>query len=270
MVINLRKLFFFITAFTFFFSSCTLQKRLYNKGFYVDTHHYSLNKHHEKAYTDTLPSLLTTIIKPLKAKVVPATISADIQNKTIENKYSKFNTIKLIDACDTLFLKNGAKILCKVTEINTSKIIFSSCDQTASSITKKSSSFNKSEVSYIVFSNGLKEVVETLPGSNYQQTEKTNGFAIAGFVLSIVDIPLFLLFGLLALVASIGGVTMYTGVFLAIPLFLALLAIVFCIAAIVQINRNKNYETGEALAIVGLVLSIILSVILIAILVAIL
>src|ERR1035437_6586323 len=120
---NFIKTFIIYTLVGILCTSCPLQKRLYNKGYYLSKNH-SLKKTEEKTNTDTIPSLVSNI-KPVKVKEVPVTLSAEIPSKTEETKHSSFiiHHSKLkIDACDTLFLRNGAKILVKVTEVYANQI----------------------------------------------------------------------------------------------------------------------------------------------------
>jgi len=238
-------------------SSCSLQKRLYNKGFYVSKTHF-VKKSEQKSDTTTLPAVLSSI-KSSKVKETPTVLSAEASNKVIEIGRTKTKPTLFTDGCDTLFLRNGTQILVKVSEINPEQIKFKYCD----SPNEVLRTINKNDVNYIIYATGLKEVVEYKPNASnyhYQQPEdaKTNRFAIAGFVLSMVAFIL-----LVALLATVTLLTFVNGlgsaiIVLAIPALAAIAAVVFCITAIRQINKNKDAQKGKALALIGLIFALIL------------
>lgn len=245
-------------------SSCSMQKRLYNKGFYASKTH-TPKKKEIKEDADTLPFVLTNV-KSIKTKEVAATLYAEVSPKIIEIKHTKTKPALFAEGCDTLFFRNGAKILAKVNEINPEQIKYKYCDSPNETLRI----ISKSEIKFIVYSNGFKEAFESSPApySYPPQNKKTNGFAIAGFVISMVDLPLSLAFGILSAISTLGGIVMLTYILLIIPSILALLAIMFCITALIQINKSQDLENGNALSIVGLVFAIILLIVLIAIIIA--
>ncbi|MHB8260494.1 MAG: hypothetical protein ACYDCN_03520 [Bacteroidia bacterium] len=232
------------------FSSCSLQKRLYNNGYYISKKAYS-KKSKEKTNTDTIPSLIGSI-KPIKGKEVPKTLSADASNQIIEIKQAQTKPSILTDACDTLFLKNGAKILGKVSEVYPNEVKYKYCDSPDGPIRV----INKADINYIVYANGYKEVVETKSiETHYEQPKKINGFAIAGFALSIINFALSHMFNVLPSPWYASTTTIIFTIFFSI---LVLLAIMLCVFSIRQIQKNRAYQKGRALAITGLVISIIL------------
>ena len=261
MAINLCKLAFFIFLNAFLFSSCHLQKRLYTKGFYAGKNH-SLKTPGKQTTTDTLSSIVSTI-HPIETKETSLTLSAELHQLAGKNKPARLKTIILGDACDTIVLKNGARLLGKVEEINRGTVIFKSCDSPAN----PKSTLSKKDVNYILFSNGYKEIIEASYEPAYKQSSnKTNSFSIAGFVISMVNIPLSLLFSIIALISTLAGVNELTYLSLAIPIALAVMATIFCIVALVQINRSKNDQAGTIYAIVGLALSVLFLILLLALL----
>jgi hypothetical protein len=239
----------------FFLSSCSLQKRLYNKGFYVSKTH-SLKKNEQKTNTDTSATLLS-IMKPtdVKEQNKKPTIVA-VNNNNLSVGFLLPNT-KLIADCDTLVLTNGTKILIKVHEVTPEQIKFRFCNAPEEPIR----TLNKKDINYIVYANGYKEVVEQKSNEitpHYQQPDKikTNGFAIAGFVLSLVNILLSFILLLIALFSLSGGLINYFLLFS--PFVLPLLTIIFCVAALIQIYKSKGTQKGNPLAIIGLILTILL------------
>ncbi len=238
---------FFILICVVLLSSCSLQKRLYNKGFYTSKTHSS-NKTEQKPDTYTLPSVLSSI-KSVKAKGVPITLSVEASHKVIEIGHTKIKPTPFTDACDTLVLRNGTVMLAKILEITPEQIKFRYCD----SPNEVLRIINKNDVNYIVYANGLKEVVEYKPNVPfyYQPLRKTNGFAIAGFALGIFDVFLSGSYSTATISSGIGLTTI-------LPFTLLILTIGLCILAIIQIAKNRASQKGMTLAIIGLVLSLIM------------
>ncbi len=204
------------------FSSCSLQKRLYIKGFYVSKSH-SLKKHEQKTGTDTLPFALNSI-KQIKTKTVPSILSAEILNKKgeIKNTSSFIPKFKLVvDGCDTLFLRNGAQILVKVTEVYPEQIKYKYCD----SPNEVLRTINKTDINYIVYANGFKEVVAIQQQSNAQSYN--NYKQHKGRVPAIVGLVFFLLSILLIALLFIPSVNL---AFFLVDIFFA---IIFFIVGIV-------------------------------------
>jgi hypothetical protein len=230
-----------------------LQKRLYNKGFYVSKTH-SLKKN------DADTSSLLSIIKPGKEKKVATPLFANSKPNTAHIK-----EISFLNDCDTIVLRNGAQILVKITEVNPERIKYKYCD----SPNEVLRTVYKNDVNYIVYANGHRETFEYKLNEtdyHYQQPEdkKTNGFAIAGLVISMVNLPVSLATIEIAALNSGGPLVFNISLISSslvipslIPFFLAFLSIVFCIIAIIQIKKNRESQKEKTLAVIGLVLSIL-------------
>jgi hypothetical protein len=135
----------------FILSSCSFQKRLYTKGFYINKNKTTSKLQYDK---DTLPFVA---IKHNKEK-----------NENLFASNSEFIILstKIINGCDTIVLKNGTKILANITEINPAQIKFKDCG----AINESGEAINKSNVSYIALANGNREIFETEKNSK----SKTN------------------------------------------------------------------------------------------------
>ncbi|MHB8259383.1 MAG: hypothetical protein ACYDCN_02405 [Bacteroidia bacterium] len=178
-------------------SSCLWQKRVYNKGYYVSKNH-SLKKTEEKTNADTTPSFIGSI-KPAKVKEVPVTLSAEISNHQIVKSSNHQIAKLLIDACDTLFLRNGAQILVKIIDVNSEKVKYTFCD----SPNKFYRTINKADIAYIVYANGYKEVYDGRQqgqaqtqysnGNNNYKSHTISPTAITGLIFLILGILLILL-----------------------------------------------------------------------------
>ena len=251
------------------FSSCSLQKRLYTKGFYSGKNASAKSQIKE----DTL-NLLTGNIKAIdtKEKKKKPVLLADKS----ANKNTSFLdiTYKLTGGCDTIVLRNGAKINANVSEISQTHIKFKNCGAT----NEPDISMNKDDINYIILSNGQKEVFEpkkiyTPPSNNadnfyqpqnrpaYKEKKKQNGFSIAGFVLDMVSFLAFIIVASIqALATGIGiyGTGLFSASYYLIPFGFAFIALIFSIKAIYQISQDKESRNGLALAIVSAVLSLLL------------
>ncbi len=229
-------------------SSCSLQKRLYNKGFYISKHH-APKKTEQKADKDTSTTLLNALKSAdIKEQNKNSTVVAVNDNKP--NAAFLLPNTKLIADCDTLMLRNGTKILVKVSEVNPNQIKFRFCNAPDEPLRV----LNKKDINYIIYANGSKEMIEQKPNEIHSyslQPEKlkSNSYSIAGLVLSIVNFPLALIFFVVAALSSTALVI--------VPIVLTLLAIALCIIGIVQIYNDMSRQDGIALS-VGLVLSVIL------------
>jgi hypothetical protein len=190
-------------------TSCSLQKRLYTNGFYTGNNQ-SAKKTDKKINTDTLPAVATN---HSKTRIIPSNGGTDLIASNSPTKNPAFlilNSDPTTD-CDTLFLKNGTVILAKIREVNPNEIKYKYCDNPdgPSIITYKS------DIDYIVYTNGIKEVIvvkNTISKPTYVPTndnnlneyqtkrerkQPTKFFATLGFFLNLFTYPTFLLLLLL-------------------------------------------------------------------------
>jgi len=161
----------------------------------------------------------------------------DSPNDEITNAANEENNMPM--DCDNMLLRNGEEISVKIIEIGTTEIKYKKCDN----LEGPTISVLKKNVFMITYPNGSKDVFKEevatsnqSSNSNVQPTQqRTNGFAIASFVLGI------------------------TG-------FGSLLAIIFGSIALNQMRNNPGVYAGRGLAIAGQILgtlSILIGLILI-------
>ncbi|MEO8759382.1 MAG: hypothetical protein ABI388_00535 [Bacteroidia bacterium] len=213
--------------------SCSLQKRLYTKGFYSHKNQ-TAKKPEAIAKADTLPSV--------------AIIHSKTKKPTLVASLSKFILLKNVVniGCDTIVLKNGVKITGTVTEIKKTKIEFKSCDSTRYS----NSSIDKADVNFINFANGTKQ--QTDFKLTQEESNKTNPFAIAGFIASI-----FALFFLVLFVTCGSASIVLPVLLLFIALFLFFAGFVLSTLSLVQIsNSSTDNKKGLVLAVMGIIISL--------------
>ena len=190
------------------FSSCSLQKRLYNKGFYVSNS--QTNK--KPAIHDTAkPISLLSTIKQIKKDNSTPLLLAQVVNP-IKTKGINYNAVipitkqKLVkDPCDTIVMKSGARLLGNVTEITSEKIFFKNCD----SLSYSSSLIYREDVQYIHYA--------TLQKKKSVEKEKKSGFYSARIII-------FILLILCVTIGFLGG-TIGFFIFMSIAALILLLAL---------------------------------------------
>ncbi len=164
-----------LTTFTILTSillySCSVEKRIYNKGFFIQKNQIfsSENKKTEiKAIEEEIiynskDEENTEITSDLSNEIQPDYFISDqvfkydqiIQLKPNKKPYTKEN-------CDFITTKSGDEIQCTVKEITSSEIKYLKCNNTSSPLI----SIRKSEVLFIKYANGEKEVMSSPSSSD--------------------------------------------------------------------------------------------------------
>ncbi len=222
--------------------SCAVQKRKYQKGFYVNWHKSaSANKEKKKeepvarAKKETQPPVVSETIA---AEAAPLNASAD--NKVSFTKKQQKNLFQKDDPCDELIFRDGTELKGRVLEISSTEIKYKKCDMPdgPTYVAKKSSVF------MIKYANGTREVFkEEAPAFShssqnpkkgaYTGPKETHPMAIASLVM-----------GILCFVP-------YT------TIIAAILAIVFGNIALRKIRQDPDRYKGEGLANAGKIIGIV-------------
>jgi len=266
-------------AFVFVLSlaSCGTQKRLYTKGFY--SHRSKTPKKPEaSANVDTLMGVATNnpALKIQKTKVKR-------KGEELTAATSPFIVLPSVftDACDTIILKNGAKITANIKDAGSAEIKYRTCP-TSNGLYL---SLKKSDVNRIHYGNGRWEVFEeehannqpaNLPDSKFDtyttsstqrykdvnNGKRTNIFGIIGLVASFVPLQI----GLIIAFISITNSNSPTPGIVAAVMILAFISLILCITAALQISKNKESQKGMGMAIFGILLSLVAIVAMLALL----
>lgn len=197
------------------FTSCSIEKRTFNKGYYVKWNIENKKQNHaikpiekkEKLHED----LHIEYINPY-TKVESIELTSNIDSSV---NIIKEVTLPLIsqntkdEKCDNIILKNGEEIKVKVIEIGISEIKYKKCDNLEGPIF----SIEKSKVLIILYPNGTRDVIESEepPSSNNSNqnyaddVEKVDNLALWSFITSIIGLTIFgaLLFGTIAVILGI-------------------------------------------------------------------
>jgi amino acid transporter len=140
---------FFLIALSF--TNCTVQKRLYNKGFYVQKHkvHASLNVPTEKALTDNSNTVEVDHVTTFKDTIIDQTLVAS-------------------SACDTLFLATGDAVICNIDHMENEQLYIQMCDE----VVVPKMVFDKKEIIRIHYANGDEEEFRKMTKEEQQKTKE--------------------------------------------------------------------------------------------------
>jgi len=250
----MKKLLFILPLIIFF--SCSVQKRHYQKGFYVS------NVKQQKRTLNQVSVTRTKEIKSDKLILKPnnlqtfsnetadLTASVDIKTMSVKKFQLPLLTKGNDSLCDIIILKNGDEVKVKVLEISPIEIKYKKCNLPDGPLYV----VKKSDVFMVKYANGTKEIIksETEPVSSNANKSSANNK-----VKTTHESAIF------ALVAGICGIFIGIG---SIP------AIILGDIALKKIKAEPDkYEgadlamIGKVLGIIGLVLKILLLILLFAI-----
>lgn len=264
-----RSIYYFL-LFLIIFSSCTLQKRVYRKGYYL--HHNFVSSKKEKISKEQ-------IIRPEinKSSVADeALFASNDKSFFIPVKVPLIDSVKKVSCGDSIWFSDGSVVVGKILEIRTSQIKYKRC----SNIDGPTIVVLTSSVSKIKYANGYVEEyefkkleqpesksndnvvsnVDLVPIEKTKEEKPTSAYAIRAMITVLATLAFFALALLLA-VLSFSEIIIFPLLSLYIS---ALLSIIYASYAINKIKnepkRNKGMRTAEAalgLAIILMVLAVI-------------
>lgn len=241
--------------------SCSVQKRKYQKGFYVSNLKYKKNiQIHtgpvSKKEMENEPLVLKTI--PLQKEFSDNELLLVSAGNDINLSNSPVSMRKLINPdslCDKIILRNGDEFLVKVLEITPNDVKYKKCDSPDGPLYVA----KKADVFMITYANGTKELFksESTQASTQNQNAQTNTYKRPKKTHPMA---------ILALISGILGIWPLTGL-------ASILAIIFGNFALKKIRQYPDQYKGQTMAQVGkimgiVILSIIGVVLLLAILIA--
>ncbi len=231
--------------------SCSVQKRKYQKGFYVS------NLKHKKQEQGKSVSNLKTESGNLTLKTNPihsAVTEVEIISASAENTVPAIipSHFKLINSnpdslCDRIILKNGDESMVKILEITPNDVKYKKCDSPDGPLYV----VKKADVFMVQYANGTKDVFKAENNSTQNtsntQTNTNNDRPRRIHPLAIV-----------AIVCAVLGFATYG--------LLSIVALVCAIKAERKIHQNPKVYSGATLAKVARIIStVFLSIILSAI-----
>jgi hypothetical protein len=246
-------------------SSCSVQKRRYNKGFYVSRIHHkeAQRKTEEKTVkivkpasvekVETAPQVIVTGDRPGLFAAVSDLY--DLQKNIRKTIFAKAGE----DSCDVLLFKDGSEIRAKVLEISPNEVKYKRCDN----LEGPSYVSRKADLFMIKYANGSREIMKAaepekpMPTYNYQSYKKKNKR------VTHPSAPWALVFGILAMVVGYVGIILASeglalgAAFIVINVALAIAAIIAAANAIRAIREAPDAYKGKGLAIPGLIFGIV-------------
>jgi len=203
--------------------SCTMQNRLYRPGIACSWNNSENNKVTTQANYPVYYGMgIEPGTKDPVKEIIPEqnryynnVVETNKNNKSsVKNNRVKEPEIQVAsaDSCDQIVLRNGDEIFALVREINQTEIKYKRCDNPGG----PTITINKSEVLFIKYANGAKEIFkenEQVVKSNDKNTEPylkqyVHPGGIISFASSIVGLFIFgIPFGLLAMILGIASVT---------------------------------------------------------------
>jgi len=252
--------------------SCSVQKRKYQKGFYVNRtqHKPPLKKERSSLSTKTeivnrqdskKPILLVTGDRPQAAEATNR-VNEDVAKKSTLTPFQAPP-----DTCDLLVFKDGSEILAKVLEVAPADIKYKRCDnkEGPTYVTRKADLF------MIKYTNGTKEVMKTeaapqefqsynpspQPRPRYDKKKaETHPRAILALALGVLSIASIFIGSIV--VSSVntpsGGSGGFSPLIIGISAVSALLAVIFGTNAVNEIKESDGLYKGKGQAVPGLIM----------------
>ena len=232
--------------------SCSVQKRKYQKGFYVNWHKNAGSQENKATLKPVKRVLATATIEPIEAisKTQVVGLKEDNTKLDLEKELSfkpKKTSLKSIpnDSCSTILFRNGDEVKAQVIELTSTEVKYKKCSLEDGPLYVS----RKSEIFMITYPNGVREkFAEPAKGLDDRAISKKSG----GKDSNKKDDKR----AVLSMVLGITGCIFYFG---SIP------AIILGLNALNDIRREPNKYTGESMAIAGITLGILKLILLIVI-----
>jgi hypothetical protein len=237
-MISRKSITFFYVIFIalFFVTSCSVEKRVYRKGYHVVWN----NKHsNEIKKNERLNTTKTPLEQEISKEEVIVLTSREADLLPFIKKRAVINLDK--DTCgDVLLLQNADEIAVKILEIDERNIKYKRCDN----INGPTYSISKSRVALIKYANGTKEVVMPEPAYKVAEQDKppkpemprkVNPLGLASLLLYLLGSILFR--GLTA--------SAYSGSMLVFLLILSIAPLIMAYISLFQFKREPNRYKGK-------------------------
>ncbi len=161
---------FFICLIGLITVSCSVKKRVYQKGYYVDWAFNKKKSNKEIAQTKSAEKVSNPETSKINEEIETITANSE---KGIKNLHLQKNKNLLLpgDTCgDQIFFKSGDIIVAKVVEVSEDKIKYKRCDN----LTGPQFVVSKSTVQRIKYANGITEDVITSPNYAIHNNNRNN------------------------------------------------------------------------------------------------
>lgn len=187
-------IYIFLAALLLITGSCTLQKRNYQKGYYVNWLHKKTGHTTAKISNDERNNDVAKKTVSNHENSEPLIVSQNSSNDKPIFSDTKKAFIPLKDTCgDRILYKNGEEVLAKVIEITDNQIKYKRCDNLSGPLFV----VTKQKIELIIYNNGVKETITnnieapintpSQPQPAYQN-KTTSPYAITAVVLAAAGI----------------------------------------------------------------------------------
>lgn len=252
--------------------SCSIQKRKYQSGYYV-------NWHNKEAKVKSQNAVVASSLSNDKAGK-PAGQNQDNNRSTLQNDalVASVTSLEMMpelkktpvflkapaDSCDILVYNDGSEIQARVKEISSSEIKYKRCDAPDGPIYISKTS----ELFMIKYANGTREVIKheapvrqpssytqkpgnypLPPGKSYRQIHPLAWVALLFGALSV--------FIALAIVSTFVPFNAGTAIFI-VPFILAIVAVLTGKTALNRIREHPEIYKGKGLAVPGFVMGTVI------------
>lgn len=239
--------------------SCSVQKRKYQTGYYVDWH----SKNRQQSGTEKLSSKTKSDQKTITAVSVATGEPKELLSASADNSEFVTDLVKKSvrqsnesDSCDVLIFKDGSEIRVRILDINLTEVKYKKCDSPdgPNYVNRKSELFmvkyadGRREVLRVESPEPMKTPVKKTYRANDTYKRENHPLAIASLVLGIAALVLgyaALLSLLMAFYFSIG--------FYILPLIAGVLAVITGVTALKRIREQPDVFKGKGMAVPGLI-----------------
>lgn len=256
--------------------SCSVQKRKYQKGFYVNWHKNTAQKEKKEAvatvhYKKIVPEPVITsqLPQPVIHKTAESAVVASGNNDMDNTSILKRRPLSLQlnpDSCDEIIFRSGDETKVKIMEISATELKYKRCDNISGPLYVS----KKSEVFMVKYANGTNETFKAeVPGynNNSNSNDDMNTYSKAKNKARRVQHPLAILSmilgitslasGYIALILAASGAT---GAYvLLIPLLVGLAAAFSGRTALNDMRAQPETYKGKGKAIAGLIEGLIVA-----------
>jgi hypothetical protein len=216
-------------------TNCGIQKRKYQKGYYVNWHKSNTQKDKKEVLAKKeVEKPEVVVITPNDDTEISASVN-DSKHPVVPIKKTKRTPlITKEDPCDELIFKDGTELKGKVIEITPTEIKYKKCDM----LDGPTYVGKKSDIFMVKYANGTREVFTTEKEAK-NKNQKSN--STDGNSKSDETAILALVFGILGFVIGIGSIP----------------AIVLGNNALKKIKNEPDKYEGEELATIGKIFGIV-------------
>jgi hypothetical protein len=244
------KIIIFLLLTTVVFYSCRIEKRHYNKGYYVTSNLHKKNKEIVKSETpireiekaddsEVFASSTSNYEFNKTSKIIKPTFEIDKKDLILGDKVRGIKREINSDKCDVITMKNGVDKSVKVTEVSDTEVKYKNCDN----VDGPTYVVKVSDIFRINFQNGTTQIFGNQQESKNEDYSKSNNSQPSNQTTNI--------FAILGLISGILAV--FTFLIPILGMLFGTLGFIFGLVALNQIKKNPTTSKGKGMAIAAAV-----------------